>query len=162
MSYKIIISLILFSFTLVLKAQDKIEFPVEFLSGEKKNFSEIYPEGPTLVNFWALWCKPCRAEMKALNELYKKYSDKGFQILGINQDTPRSLAKVKAFVGSQGIQYKIALDPNNEYFELFNGQVLPLTILYDREGNVVYQNTGYFPGDEFKIEKEIQKTLNLE
>ena len=143
-------------------AQDKIDFNVELLDGESKNFSEMYSEGPTLINFWALWCKPCRTEMKALNDIYKKYSDRGFQILGINQDTPRSVAKVKSFVASLSVEYHIGLDPNQELFNMFNGQLIPLTILYDNEGNVVYQNTGYLPGDEFKIEEAVKKVLGDE
>ena len=100
--------------------------------------------------------------MKALNDIYKKYSDRGFQILGINQDTPRSVAKVKSFVASLSVEYHIGLDPNQELFNMFNGQLIPLTILYDTEGNVVYQNTGYLPGDEFKIEEAVKKVLGDE
>lgn len=155
---KLFILIFIFTFSLSI-AQDQIDFSIELLDGESKDFSEMYSNGPTLINFWALWCKPCRIEMKALNDLFEKYSERGFQILGINQDTPRSVVKVKSFVKSLDIQYNIALDPNKEYFEMFNGQVLPLSILYDTEGNVVYQSTGYFPGDEFKIEEAIQKAL---
>ena len=142
-------------------SQDKLDFTLDLVDGESKAFSEIYPDGPLLVNFWALWCKPCRTEMKALVNLYAKYSADGFQILGINQDTPRSLAKVRSFVESHQIDYLIALDPNKEIFEMYNGQVIPLSILYDKEGNILYQSTGYLPGDEFKLEEEIVKALEV-
>ena len=146
----------------VINAQDKIDFNTELLSGDEIKFSEMYSNGVTLVNFWALWCKPCRVEMKALKELYEKYSPQGFQILGINQDSPRSVAKVESYIASHEVKYDVALDPNKELFEMFNGQVVPLTLLYDKSGKVVYQNTGYLPGDEFKLEEAIKKVLEAE
>lgn len=142
-----------------LQAQDNIDFNIKLISGTEIQFSELIAKKVTLVNFWALWCKPCRIEMKALKELHEKYRNNGFEILGINQDTPRSSAKVESYINVQNIDYKIALDPNKEYFELFNGQVVPLTLLYDKSGKVIYKNTGYLPGDEFKLEEIIKKIL---
>lgn len=146
----------------IVRAQDNIDFNAESLSGKEIKFSEIYPQGITLVNFWALWCKPCRAEMKSLKTLYEKYSNRGFQIIGINQDSPRSVAKVESYIASHEVKYDIVLDPNKELFDMFNGQVVPLTILYDKSGKVIYQNTGYLPGDEFKLEDAIKKALEAE
>ncbi len=140
-------------------SQDNINFSSKLLSGEKIEFSEITSEGVTLVNFWALWCKPCRVEMKALKKLHDKYSDQGLNILGINQDTPRSVNKVESFIKSQNVKYDIVLDPNKELFEMFNGQAVPYTLLYDKSGTVVYKATGYLPGDEIKLEEKIKETL---
>jgi len=99
--------------------------------------------------------------MKELKVLDEKYSSQGLTIIGINQDTPRSVEKVKSFIESLGIKYVIALDPNKEYSELFNLQSIPFSILYDKTGNAVYKHTGYLPGDEFEIEKEIVKALEI-
>lgn len=141
-------------------AQDNINFETDLIDGNEISVSELYKDGPLLVNFWALWCKPCRAEMKELNKLYQKYSQDGFTILGINLDTPRSAAKVNSFVSALGIEYKIGLDPNSKIFESLNGQVVPLNLLYDSDGKLVYRHTGYLPGDEFKLEEEIKKVLS--
>ena len=143
-------------------AQDKIEFTAETINNEEIVFSEIYSSGPTLVNFWALWCKPCRAEMRHLEAIYEKYKDKGFTILGINQDSPRSVAKVKAFVSSHNLNFPIVTDPNQEIFQQFNGQSIPLNVLYNIKGEVVYTHVGYLPGDEIKLEEEIKKVLGIE
>lgn len=156
----ILITTFLISITSLI-AQDKIEFDFKLLSGDEVSFSEFSKDEAVLINFWALWCKPCRTEMKALDKLYSKYKDQGFQIIGINIDTPRSSAKVESFIKSLDISYNIGVDPNSELFHLFNGQVLPLNILYDKEHNVVYRHTGYLPGDEMELEKEIQKTLGV-
>ena len=154
----ILIAAFLISFS-TLTAQDKIDFDLKLLSGDEASFNDLSKDKVVLINFWALWCKPCRTEMKALDKLYSKYMDQGFEIIGINIDTPRSNAKVESFIKSLDISYNIGLDPNSELFNLFNGQVLPLNILYDKKHNVVYRHTGYLPGDEIELEKEIQKVL---
>lgn len=143
-------------------AQDKIEFNVETIENEQLVFTEINKKGPVLVNFWALWCKPCRAEMRHLENLYEKYKDKGFTIIGVNQDTPRSLAKVKSFVSTHGVNFPIALDPDQEIFQQFNGQSIPLSVLYNSKGEVVYKHVGYLPGDEVELEENIKIVLGIE
>lgn len=153
------ISFIIFNISI---AQDKIEFYGETLENKEIKFSEVYKNGTTLVNFWALWCKPCRAEMKHLQAIYEKYSDNGFTILGVNQDTPRSVAKVKSFVSSHGITFPIITDPNQEIFQRFNGQSIPLSLLYNEKGEVEYTHVGYLPGDEVELEEEVRKVLGIE
>lgn len=154
----IIICLLLAVFTQQY-GQNKNDFSISLLNDEKVKLSEVYSNGPALVTFWALWCKPCLSEMKALNGLYEKYHSEGFSILAINQDTPRSSGKVKSFVKSNGLNFMIALDLEKEYSEMFNVQAIPLSLLFDRSGRIVYRHTGYLPGDEDELEKEIIKTL---
>ena len=156
---KIIIFLFAYS---TISAQNNIDFTAEKLNNEEIRFSEIYSNGPALVNFWALWCKPCRAEMKHLQSIFEKYQDKGFTIIGVNQDTPRSMAKVKSFVSSHGVTFPIVTDPDKEIFQLFNGQSIPLSILYNEKGEVTYTHVGYLPGDEIELEKEVKKVLGIE
>ncbi len=160
MKSKLIIIFLILTMFSQSKGQNNIDFSISLLSDEKVKLSEIYSSGPTLVTFWALWCKPCRAEMKILNELYKKYFSQGFNILAINQDTQRSSEKVKSFVESIGVEYMVALDLNKEFSEMFNVQVIPLSFLFDRNGKIVYRHTGYLPGDEHGLEEEVKKTLN--
>ena len=76
------------------------------------------------VNFWATWCGPCRMEIPDFNELYKKYSDKGLEILGISiSDTKEQLVNfLKAYTidypvlyGSQGDMQKVIIDYGGVY-----------------------------------------------
>ena len=156
-----IVAVIIFLSTVTMFGQENFNFSLETLDDEEIQFSEFAKEGVVLVNFWALWCKPCRIEMKVLQKLYKKFNESGFEIIGVNQDTPRSLAKVESFISSLNVSYKIGLDPNGAFFRMFNGQALPLTLLF-KDGEIVYQSTGYLPGDEFKLEAEIIKALDSE
>ena len=145
---------------LFLLAQDKTEFSIQTTDNKNIKLSDLYNKGAVLINFWALWCEPCKAEMKVLKNLYEKYQDKGFTILGINQDSPKSVSKVRAYISSQKISFPIALDPNNQYLQKFNGQSIPYSLLVDRNGEIVYKSVGYLPGDEIKLEKEIQKLFS--
>lgn len=140
-------------------SQNNIDFTAETLENKELKLSEVYSESPTLVSFWALWCKPCRAEMKQLENLYNIYKDKGFTIIGVNQDSPRSLAKVKSFVSSHNVTFPIVLDPNQEIFQKFNGQSIPLSVLFNKKGEVIYTHIGYLPGDEIELEEQIKKVL---
>jgi cytochrome c biogenesis protein CcmG/thiol:disulfide interchange protein DsbE len=141
-------------------AQNKVDFTVSTVDNREIELSEFYTKGPLLVSFWALWCEPCKVEMRVLKTLYKKYKDKGFTILGINQDSPKSVSKVRSYISSQKINFPIALDPNGQYLQKLNGQSIPYSLLFNKEGEIVYKNVGYLPGDEVKLEKEIQKLLS--
>lgn len=143
-------------------AQNNIEFSGETINNEEIKFSEALLKGPVLVNFWALWCKPCRAEIRHLQLFHEKYSEKGLTVLGINQDSPRSIAKVKSFASSHGLEFPVITDPNNEIFQQFNGQSIPLNLLYNSKGELVYSHVGYLPGDEIELENEIKKVLSIE
>jgi len=155
--------IIIFAFLFVaISAQEKIDFTAKTLKGKKIKLSQFYKEGPTLVSFWALWCQPCRKEMTKLNSIYKKYKDKGFNIIGINLDSPRSTSKVKSYVVSHKIKFPIVKDPEKELFQLFNGQSIPLLFLLDKTGKIINTHIGYVPGDEKKLEKEITDLLGAE
>lgn len=153
--------LLLIIFNIKISAQSNYDFKSETIDNKELTFSEILQNGPVLVNFWALWCKPCRSEMKHLDAIFLKYKENGLTILGVNQDSPRSLAKVKAFVSSHKINYPVITDPNQEIFQKFNGQSIPLNVLFDKNGNVVFIHIGYLPGDEVALEKEIKTVLEI-
>ena len=152
-----VIIFVIFSLSVI--AQDNIDFSVSTIDNKKIELSDLYNKGPLLVSFWALWCEPCRVEMRPLKILYEKYKDKGFTILGINQDTPKSVSKVRSYISSQRINFPVVIDPNSQLLQKFNGQAIPYSLLINKNGEIVYKNVGYLPGDEIKLEKEIQKLL---
>lgn len=156
-------SIIIFAFLFIaVSAQEKIDFTAKTLKGKKIKLSEYYQDGPVLVSFWALWCQPCRKEMTKLNSIYKKYKEKGFNIIGVNLDSPRSASKVKSYVVSHKIKFPIVKDPEKEIFRQFNGQSIPLLFLLNKSGEIVKTHIGYVPGDEKKLELEIIDLLGAE
>ena len=153
----LLLSLLIFA---NLPAQTKINFAISTVTGEKIELDQLYSKGPLMVTFWALWCEPCKEEMRHLNQIYKKYKEQGFTILGINQDSPKSVSKVRAYVASHNINFPVALDPDFQYLQKMNGQSIPYSILFDTKGKIVYKNVGYLPGDEIKLEEKIQTLIS--
>jgi peroxiredoxin len=153
----------LFFFLLLtnLFAQPKFipDFKLETISGEKVSLYELLSSGPVYINFWAMWCVPCRAELKAIQQIYDEFKYKGVNIITINIDSPRSTSKVKSFVAGQRYTFPVLLDPNQEIFKKLNGYNLPYSLLIDRNGKVVKVRNSYLPGDEKEIVKDIQSIL---
>ncbi len=96
-----------------------------------------------LVNFWATWCPPCRAEMPGFEKVYEEKKDRGLVILGIAEDDDGPVP-VSAFVVERGITYPIAMyTPATE--RLFGGiNAIPTTFLIDRAGRIRFQVRGSF------------------
>lgn len=122
---------------------------------------DLLDKGPVLISFWAIWCSPCKEEMKKLQTIYEKYKDKGFTYLAINQDNQKSISKVKAFINANNYTFPVILDPDKKIFEAYSGVGIPYSLLITPDKNIFSKHLGYVTGDEFKMEAEIIEALNL-
>ncbi len=138
-------------------SQDHQNLVVQTINGEDMSLEALTERGPVLLNFWALWCEPCKIEMKQLQSLYERYQSKGFSILAVNQDNQKSIAKVASYVSSQQYTFHISTDSDGDVAQRFNVQSIPLSLLFDTNGTIVYKALGYKPGDERKIEEALEK-----
>lgn len=85
-----------------------------------------------LLNFWATWCPPCRAEMPSLQQLAEIYGPEQLQVLALNVgEGPR---RITQYLQSSGLQLTVLLDPKSEAARAWGASVLPTTILIDPEG----------------------------
>lgn len=135
------------------------DFSLEDLNGNTVTLTGLLEKGPVMISFWALWCVPCKEEMKVMNDVYNKYKDSGFVYVAMNQDTPKSSTKVKSYIESKEYNFIVLLDTDAHVFENFGGQNLPFSVLINKKGDVVKTYTGYFSGDEAKIENDIINLL---
>ena len=89
-----------------------------------------------LLNFWATWCPPCKAEMPDLNALQREYgADRDFVVLGIND--MENAADVVAFAEREGIAFPLLLDPDGRVIkDLFDVRYLPTSMIIDRDGRI--------------------------
>ena len=134
---------------------------LKLLNGKKTSVYRLLESGPLLIDFWATWCKPCKQVMKHLNQYHNEFNSEGFQVLMINQDTPRSLGKVKAYVNSKGYDFLVGIDPNQQISKKLNGQIMPNLILINQDATVRWRHQGYMPGEELEIKDQIQSLLSL-
>ena len=124
------------------------------------SFDELKGEKLTLIDFWTTWCKPCKKSIPELNKIYESYHDKGIQIIGINCDGPRSVAKVAPFSRALQMKYPVLIDINSELMNTLNLASFPTLIMVNATGDIEYVHEGYVTGDEEIIRKEIDKRLS--
>jgi len=110
-----------------------------------------------LLNFWATWCGPCRAEIPDLVELQKRYAD-SLQIIGLAVDVDDS-TEVKAFAESFGVNYPIAVASDEVRIKYGGISALPTSFLIDPQGGIVQKHTGY--SNPLLFELEIRALLHL-
>ncbi len=137
---------------------------IKNLDGKTISTQTISNDGkPIIVSFWALWCKPCKKELDAYNELYEDWQDEtGVKIIAISIDDARSTAKVKPFVSGKDWQFDVLLDPNQEFKRAMSVNMIPHTFILDGKGNIVYQHTSYYEGLEDEIFEIVKKVANGE
>ncbi|HYM19627.1 MAG TPA: TlpA disulfide reductase family protein [Candidatus Kapabacteria bacterium] len=137
-----------------------MKFSVQDVNGTDANFSGYLGKGPLLVNFWALWCEPCKQEMKAFVQLSDKLKDKGVSMVSINTDQVKSLAKVRAYVKTHGVNYPVLLDPDGAIARnQFSMESLPYSLILKPDGTVYKKHIGFTAGDEVNIEKELDELI---
>jgi thiol-disulfide isomerase/thioredoxin len=110
-----------------------------------------------LLNFWATWCGPCRAETQDLIQLQNKYKD-SLQIIGLAVDVDDA-AEVQSFAESSGINYPVAVAPIELRMQYGGITALPTSFLIDPEGRVVQKHVGL--SDPILYELEIRALLHL-
>jgi thiol-disulfide isomerase/thioredoxin len=110
-----------------------------------------------LLNFWATWCGPCRAEIPSLIALQKRYKDK-LQIVGLVVDEDDDTT-VRQIVGAEGINYPIALSTPEIRMTYGGILALPTVFVINPEGRVVQKHVGLF--DPGLYETEVRALLDL-
>ncbi|MBP6208468.1 MAG: TlpA family protein disulfide reductase [Anaerolineales bacterium] len=93
-----------------------------------------------LVNNWATWCPPCKAEMPTLEQYYETHESEGFTIVAIEAGDGKD--QVSQFVNSLKLKFPIWLDPNGDALQAFKNGNLPNSYVIDRAGTVRYAWTG--------------------
>ncbi len=145
-----------------LYAQTKNDLPnvtIKDLAGKDVNIATLSNDGkPFVITFWATWCGPCVKEHNALSDVYDDWKDEtGVKIFAVSIDDSRSTAKMRPFVEGKGWEFDVLLDTNKELARAMNVNNPPFTFLFDGNGKMVYQHSGYLEGSEDDLYKEILK-----
>ena len=110
-----------------------------------------------LLNFWATWCGPCRAEIPDLVDLQKRYADKLEIIALATQEDDAD--QVRRFVLHSGINYRVAMAPDNVVREYGGVAALPTSFVIDAQGRVVQKHVGL--NDPTLYERELKAMLGM-
>jgi thiol-disulfide isomerase/thioredoxin len=126
------------------------DFTLTDLGGESVSFSD-FKNTVIMVNFWAPWCGPCRAETPDLIDLYNEYEKRGLKILGVAVGY-RSEQSVHDFAQQVGISYPVLLG-NNDLVKQYGGfQGIPTTFLFSRDGRLHKKYVGTRPRETFEMD----------
>jgi thiol-disulfide isomerase/thioredoxin len=117
------------------------------LRGRRQRLSD-YRGKVVLLNFWATWCPPCRAEVPDLVKWQREYGGEGLQVVGVTYP-PTSRARVRAFVRRHGVTYPVLLGTRATRALFGEGETLPFTVIIDRDGNVRGHVEGILLPEEF-------------
>jgi cytochrome c biogenesis protein CcmG/thiol:disulfide interchange protein DsbE len=108
-------------------------FSLEHLDGTQVALSDFRGK-PVMLNFWATWCPPCRAEMPAIQNIAARYRDDGLVVLLVNQG--EEAATVREYLAGIGLVATVLLDPRGGVASTYRIRALPTTVFIDREGRI--------------------------
>lgn len=117
---------------------------------EGKPFSSSGLKGKVVIlDFWATWCPPCRAELPHFKSLYKQYQAQGLEIVGVALDHGGA-SIVKPFVEDNEIRYRILIGNKKVTADYGGIRGLPTTFVIDRKGRIVEKFVGYRDKETFE------------
>lgn len=129
--------------------QPLANFSLKDLRGNTVNLSD-YKGQVVLINVWATWCPPCRAEMPDLQAFYAANRQKGFVVLAIDAGDAR--ADVAAFASEYGLTFPILLDPQSDLVHRMNIFDYPTSLILDRSGVVKNIQIGLYQPEQLKAD----------
>jgi thiol-disulfide isomerase/thioredoxin len=134
------------------------EATLQGLFGKTKRFSD-YKGKPLLINVWASWCGPCRAEMGSLQRLARRYNGKQFNVIGISTDDDGQAAA--RFIRESKVTFENYLDSHVFLENMLGANTIPLTILVDEHGRVLEKARGAYEWDSPEIVEIIGKIFQV-
>jgi thiol-disulfide isomerase/thioredoxin len=151
---KVEIVLLLCSATLSAQKLSEPSSRLTDLQGQPHTIAELRGK-PTVLNFWATWCMPCKAEMPRLDKLQAQYAPAGVQFIAISIDDTESRSKIPSLIAKRGFHIPVWQGASSGTLkELELGELVPATVILDAAGIIV----GRIEGEA--SEKDIRSRLD--
>ena len=109
------------------------DFELKSIEGETVKLSDLRGQA-VLVNLWATWCPPCRAEMPAIEKVYNEYKAQGFIVLAVNMTYQDAISDIAPFIDEYGLTFPVLLDETGVVGTAYQLRSLPSSFFIDREG----------------------------
>ena len=110
-----------------------------------------------LINFWATWCPPCKAEMPSMNKLYNEMRAQGLEVIAVSTDN--SLSTVKDFLAKNHLDFPVLFDDDKAVTRQYHVFSMPTTFLIDRNGIIAEKFYGEEDWTDPVVRKKIEKLL---
>ena len=143
--------------TLVKEGQKAPAFEVEMFDGSTVKLADLKGK-VVLLNFWATWCPPCRAELARVEEdIIEKFKGQKFVFLPISRGEKKET--VAAFREKMGYSFPMGLDTDSRVYKEYATNYIPRNFLIDKKGKVVKTSVGYREEEFDELVKLIEKQL---
>ena len=136
-----------------------LELTAKSLNGDGIISLSDYKGKVVLVNVWVSWCQACLQELPEIKRIGQEFSDKDFQIIGVNLDKPKNKILVKKIIKKGGIDYPVVSDPMASILTALGIGSIPVNILLNKSGQIAYVSVGYSPKHTKDIVKKIKENL---
>ena len=143
--------------TIVKDGQKAPNFEVQMFDGSTVKLSDLKGK-VVLLNFWATWCPPCRAELARVEkDIIKRFEGKPFVFLPVSRGEKRDV--VAAFREKMGYTFPMGLDTDGRVYAEYAETYIPRNFLIGKDGKVVKASVGYDEAEFAELIKEIEKLL---
>lgn len=143
------------------EVQTRQPFPIDFMLPDLRDqpirLSDLHGR-VVLLNFWATWCPPCRAEMPSMHALYQEYREQGFEILAISSDV-EGKETVAPFVERLGLTFPMLLDPRNVVGTQLGVRGIPTSYVLDKQGRMVGLEIGARDWNKAAMRRLLERLL---
>jgi peroxiredoxin len=133
-------------------------FTLDALNGAPVALTDLRGKA-VVLNFWASWCRPCRAEMPAMNAIYEKFRERGLVVLGVNTTFQDDEASARAAIQEWGLTFPIVLDRDSAASRAYRVQAMPTTFFVGPDG-VIRDIVFGGPMSEALIASKIEKLMS--
>lgn len=134
------------------------EFDLAGPDGKRIRLSDFQGE-PLIVNFWATWCPPCRAEMPSMQRAWEQMRDEGIAVVAIN--VGESAGDIKRFLDQEPVGFPLPMDESSQVVQAWPVRGLPTTFVVDPQGRLAYKAVGEREWDDPPLLKLV-RGLRLE
>lgn len=129
---------------------------LEDLQGRQHDLAD-YRDKVVLVNFWATWCEPCRAEMPSMERLRSSLAGRPFEVLGVNLAEP--LSRIEKFTAAMPLGFPLLRDRDGAVGKAWRAKVLPASFLVGRDGRIRYFAYGELDWSSAAVRAKVEELL---
>ena len=131
------------------------DFTVQDANGKEVSFSEFKGK-PVVVNFWASWCPPCKAEMPDYEKMYQEYSKKGvsFVMINMTDGSRETVATAQKFLQESRYTFPVYFDVKQSAAGVYGVSAIPDSVFIDKSGTVVNAYAGMIDANTMKSNLE--------